>query len=101
MSPFFENFIQNLDENTFSYYDVIVNMPEINLDPDFFILNIIEKEFEADSNVFSLSGPVKYEGKDYYQGTVVGPECIVGYQNEKGGNIKKFLARDLMPHYPM
>lgn len=30
-----------------------------------------------------------------------GPECIVGYQNEKGGNIKKFLAKDLMPHYPI
>lgn len=30
-----------------------------------------------------------------------GPECVVGYQNRKGGPFKKFLARDLMPHYPM
>lgn len=30
-----------------------------------------------------------------------GPECVVGYQNQKGGDIKKFLAKDLMPHYPM
>lgn len=29
-----------------------------------------------------------------------GPECVVGYQNQKGSHIKKFLARDLMPHYP-
>ncbi len=30
-----------------------------------------------------------------------GPECVVGYQNQKGGHVKKFLARDLMPHYPI
>lgn len=30
-----------------------------------------------------------------------GPDCVVGYQNQKGGSIKKFLAKDLMPHYPM
>lgn len=30
-----------------------------------------------------------------------GPECVVGYQNQKGGDIKKFFARDLMPHYPI
>ncbi len=30
-----------------------------------------------------------------------GPECVVGYQNQKGGHVKKFLARNLMPHYPI
>lgn len=30
-----------------------------------------------------------------------GPDCIAGFQNKQGGDIKKFLARDLMPHYPM
>jgi len=29
-----------------------------------------------------------------------GPDCLVGFQNKKGGNIKKYQARDLMPHYP-
>ena len=30
-----------------------------------------------------------------------GPDCVVGYQNQKKGTIKKFLARDLMQHYPI
>ncbi len=29
-----------------------------------------------------------------------GPSCLVGYQRTKGGEIKVFRARDLMPHYP-
>ncbi len=30
-----------------------------------------------------------------------GPECFVGYQNKKEGNIEIFKAKDLMPHYPV
>ena len=30
-----------------------------------------------------------------------GSECFVGYQNEKDGEIEKFQAKDLMPHYPI
>lgn len=78
------------DQNTFSYCNTIVNMTEINLAPDFFILNIIEKEFEAASSVFSLSGPVKHEGKDYYQGTISGPDgkkySLVCFQAYDPGN---------------
>lgn len=66
-------------------------MTELNLEPDFFILNIIEKEFEAASSVFSLSGPVKYEGKDYYQGLVSGPNgkkySVVCFQAYDPGNV--------------
>lgn len=29
-----------------------------------------------------------------------GPNCIVGFQNKESGDIKEFLAKDLMPHYP-
>lgn len=29
-----------------------------------------------------------------------GPNCIVGFQNKKGGSIKKYLAKELMPYYP-
>lgn len=29
-----------------------------------------------------------------------GPDCVVGFQNKKDGDIKEFLAKDLMPHYP-
>lgn len=29
-----------------------------------------------------------------------GPDCIVGFQNKVDGPIQKFLARELMPHYP-
>lgn len=30
-----------------------------------------------------------------------GVDCVVGFQNKESGAIKKFLAKDLMPHYPM
>ena len=30
-----------------------------------------------------------------------GADCIVGFQNKESGEIKKFLAKDLMPHYPI
>lgn len=30
-----------------------------------------------------------------------GPSCMVGYQSKKGGEIRIFQAKDLMPHYPM
>ena len=29
-----------------------------------------------------------------------GPSCLVGYQTKKGGEMKIFQARELMPHYP-
>ena len=29
-----------------------------------------------------------------------GENCIVAYQNEKNGEIYKFFAKELMPHYP-
>jgi len=29
-----------------------------------------------------------------------GPNCVVGFQNTVNGKIKKYLAMDLMPHYP-
>jgi cytidine deaminase len=29
-----------------------------------------------------------------------GPDCLVGYQSEKDGEIKIFKASDLMPYYP-
>ena len=29
-----------------------------------------------------------------------GPYCIVGFQNEVEGEIKKYQAKDLMPYYP-
>lgn len=30
-----------------------------------------------------------------------GPTCLVGYQNQKEGNVKIFQAQELMPHYPV
>jgi cytidine deaminase len=30
-----------------------------------------------------------------------GEECIVAYQNQKDGEIQKYLAKELMPHYPI
>lgn len=30
-----------------------------------------------------------------------GPECVVGYQSRKGGDIITLTAHDLMPYYPM
>lgn len=30
-----------------------------------------------------------------------GDSCIVSYQSEKGGEIRTFSARDLMPYYPI
>ncbi len=29
-----------------------------------------------------------------------GPDCRVGYQTKRGGEIVSYLARELMPHYP-
>jgi len=29
-----------------------------------------------------------------------GPDCEVGFQNKEWGDIKKFIAKDLMPYYP-
>jgi cytidine deaminase len=30
-----------------------------------------------------------------------GPECLVSYQNKKNGKIEIFVAKELMPHYPV
>lgn len=29
-----------------------------------------------------------------------GPDCVVGFQNKNDGDVKEFLAKDLMPYYP-
>lgn len=64
-------------------------MTELNFTPDFFILSIIDKEFKALMDVFSLSERTHYEGRDYYHGEIStdnGTRSIVATQSMDIGN---------------
>ncbi len=66
-------------------------MTEINLNPDFFILVIIDREFEAIKQVFQLGNAIPYKGRDYYEGSISGlggkSYSVVCTQSYHAGNV--------------
>lgn len=71
-------------------------MPELPQKPDFFILVIIDKEFEAVKNMFSLKEPVFKKGRYYHPGTVTTKDgrnySVVCHQIYDQGNISSAIA---------
>jgi len=102
------NSTERKNNNIFSSQSLGNVMSELPENPDFFILAIIDKEFDAIKKEFSLQGPVPKEGREYYYGTISGPDgqsySIVCTQSYDPGNISSGAAtvaalRDLNPKY--
>ena len=78
-------------------------MTALNLEPDFFILSIIDKEFKALMNVFPISERIPYEGRDYYQGKITGNDgkeyTIVATQSFEVGNTSSASATSAILQY--